>query len=47
MGPIFCSDTGPAERLTMDESVCMALLVVSETMTPAERMALVLHDVFG
>jgi RNA polymerase sigma factor (sigma-70 family) len=39
--------TDPAERLTMDESVSMALLVVLETMTPAERVAFVLHDVFG
>ena len=39
--------TDPAERLTIDESVSMALLVVLETMTPAERVAFVLHDVFG
>jgi RNA polymerase sigma-70 factor (ECF subfamily) len=39
--------TDPAERLTIDESVSMALLVVFETMTPAERVAFVLHDVFG
>lgn len=30
-----------------DESVSMALLVVLEAMTPAERVAFVLHDVFG
>ena len=45
MGPIFCSDTGPAERLTIDQSVRMALLVVLETTTPAERVALGLHHV--
>lgn len=39
--------TDPAERLTIDESVSMALLVIFETMTPAERVAFVLHDVFG
>jgi RNA polymerase sigma factor (sigma-70 family) len=39
--------TDPAERLTIDESVSMALLVVLETMTPAERVAFVLHDVFS
>jgi RNA polymerase sigma factor (sigma-70 family) len=37
----------PAELLTTDESVSMALMVVLETMTPAERVAFVLHDVFG
>ncbi len=37
----------PADRVTLDESVTMAFLVVLEAMTPAERVALVLHDVFG
>lgn len=37
----------PADRVTLDESVSMALLVVMEAMTPAERVAFVLHDVFG
>jgi RNA polymerase sigma factor (sigma-70 family) len=36
----------PADRITLDESVSMAFLVVLETMTPAERVAFVLHDVF-
>ena len=36
----------PADRVTLDESVTMAFLVVLETMTPAERVAFVLHDVF-
>src|SRR6202453_4665613 len=36
----------PADRVTLDESVNMAFLVVLESMTPAERVALVLHDVF-
>ncbi|MGA5557768.1 RNA polymerase sigma factor SigJ [Streptomyces lavendulocolor] len=36
----------PADRITLDESVGMAFLVVLETMTPAERVAFVLHDVF-
>jgi RNA polymerase sigma factor (sigma-70 family) len=40
--------TGPdaADRILMDESVSTAMLVVMETLTPAERVALVLHDVF-
>jgi len=37
----------PADRVTLDESVSMAFLVVLESMTPAERVAFVLHDVFG
>jgi RNA polymerase sigma-70 factor (ECF subfamily) len=36
----------PADRVTLDESVNMAFLVVLEAMTPAERVAFVLHDVF-
>ncbi|GAA3588167.1 RNA polymerase sigma factor SigJ [Nonomuraea rosea] len=36
----------PADRVTLDESVNMAFLVVLESMTPAERVALILHDVF-
>jgi RNA polymerase sigma-70 factor (ECF subfamily) len=36
----------PAERVTLDGSVSMALLIVLESMTPAERVAFVLHDVF-
>ncbi|QKV78081.1 RNA polymerase sigma factor SigJ [Amycolatopsis sp. Hca4] len=37
----------PADRITLDESVSMAFLVALEAMTPAQRVALVLHDVFG
>ena len=36
----------PADRVTLDESLSMAFLVVLETMTPAERVAFILHDVF-
>ncbi|MFF3707980.1 RNA polymerase sigma factor SigJ [Streptomyces phaeochromogenes] len=36
----------PADRVTLDESVTMAFLVVLDSMTPAERVAFVLHDVF-
>jgi RNA polymerase sigma factor (sigma-70 family) len=36
----------PADRVTLDESVSMAFLVVFESMTPAERVAFILHDVF-
>ncbi len=40
------ADGDPADRVTLDESVSMAFLVVLEAMTPAERVAFVLHDVF-
>ncbi|HEY7177246.1 MAG TPA: sigma factor-like helix-turn-helix DNA-binding protein, partial [Micromonosporaceae bacterium] len=36
----------PADRVTLDESLNMAFLVVLESMTPAERVAFILHDVF-
>jgi RNA polymerase sigma-70 factor (ECF subfamily) len=46
-----CAEAGaaadPADRITLDESVAMAFLVVLDSMTPAERVAFVLHDVFG
>jgi RNA polymerase sigma factor (sigma-70 family) len=38
--------TDPADRVTLDESVSMAFMVVLESMTPAERVAFILHDVF-
>ena len=36
----------PADRVTLDESISMAFLVVLESVTPAERVAFILHDVF-
>ncbi|WP_405427395.1 RNA polymerase sigma factor SigJ [Streptomyces erythrochromogenes] len=36
----------PADQVTLDESVNMAFLVILESMTPAERVAFILHDVF-
>lgn len=36
-----------ADQITLDESVQMALLVVLQQLSPAERTAFVLHDVFG
>jgi RNA polymerase sigma-70 factor (ECF subfamily) len=40
------STADPADRVTLDESVSMAFLVVLESMTPAQRVAFILHDVF-
>ncbi|KZE91797.1 RNA polymerase sigma factor SigJ [Microbacterium sp. TNHR37B] len=37
----------PLDRVTDDEGVSQALLVVLETLTPAERVAFVLHEVFA
>ncbi|KUL51640.1 siderophore-interacting protein [Streptomyces sp. NRRL F-4489] len=37
----------PEDRVTLDESVGMALLTVLERLTPAERTAFVLYDVFA
>ena len=38
--------TDPADRVTLDDSVRLALLVVLQRLTPAERVVFVLHDVF-
>jgi RNA polymerase sigma-70 factor, ECF subfamily len=40
-------DEDLADRVTLDESVSMALLVVLESLTSPERSAFLLHDVFG
>lgn len=44
--PVLSELTDPADRVTLDESVSFALLVVLESLTPAERTAWVLHDLF-
>src|SRR5438094_2257698 len=37
----------PEHEVVMADSIGLALLVVLETLTPAERVAFVLHDMFG
>ncbi len=37
----------PADRVTLDEEVTSAVMVLLESLTPAERVAFVLHDVFA
>jgi len=37
----------PADRVTLDDSVSLALLVQLQRLSPAERVVFVLHDVFG
>jgi RNA polymerase sigma-70 factor (ECF subfamily) len=38
---------GPEDEALLADAVGAALMVVLDTLTPAERLALVLHDVFG
>jgi RNA polymerase sigma-70 factor (ECF subfamily) len=47
--PIVSVDDGtdPEHEALLADSVGLALLVVLETLTPAERLAFVLHDTFG
>jgi RNA polymerase sigma-70 factor, ECF subfamily len=47
--PLMTSEPGedPADRVTLDESVSYALLAMLEQLSPAERTAFVLHDIFG
>jgi RNA polymerase sigma-70 factor (ECF subfamily) len=41
------ADIDPADRVTLDDEVQLALAVVLDRLTPPERTAFVLHDVFG
>jgi RNA polymerase sigma-70 factor (ECF subfamily) len=41
------ADVDLADRITLDDTVRMALMVVLEQLSPAERAAFVLHDIFG
>jgi RNA polymerase sigma-70 factor (ECF subfamily) len=36
----------PADRITLDDEIRLALLVVLERLSPAERVVFVLHDIF-
>ncbi|UQI42947.1 RNA polymerase sigma factor SigJ [Streptomyces sp. HU2014] len=45
--PVVADAPGPEDRVTLDESVGIALLAVLERLTPAERTAFILHDVFA
>jgi RNA polymerase sigma-70 factor (ECF subfamily) len=40
-------ESDPEQEALLADSVGLALLVVLETLTPAERLAFVLHDMFG
>ena len=45
--PIVSVDASPEEEAVLADSVGLALLVVLDTLTPPERLAFVLHDMFG
>ncbi|MDO3703038.1 RNA polymerase sigma factor SigJ [Micromonospora sp. C28SCA-DRY-2] len=47
--PVVGPDSGldPEQQAVLADSVGLALLVVLETLTPAERLAFVLHDMFA
>jgi RNA polymerase sigma-70 factor (ECF subfamily) len=40
-------EPGPEDQAVLADSVGLAMLVVLETLSPAERLAFVLHDTFG
>lgn len=47
VGPTDVTAADPADRITLEESISMALLIVLERLSPAERTAFLLHDIFG
>lgn len=46
-GPLLLDGTDPEREALLAESVGMAMLAVLQRLMPAERVAFVLHDVFG
>ncbi|MFC6759760.1 sigma factor-like helix-turn-helix DNA-binding protein [Sulfitobacter porphyrae] len=44
---LTATNATPEEELAMADSVGLAMLTVLETLTPGERVAFVLHDVFA
>jgi RNA polymerase sigma-70 factor (ECF subfamily) len=47
VAPAAAIAVDPLDRVTLDDSVSMALLIVLESLTPAERVVFVLHEVFA
>src|SRR5579863_1706059 len=45
--PFSSEEDDPEREALIADSVALALLVVLETLAPAERLAFVLHDMFG
>jgi RNA polymerase sigma-70 factor (ECF subfamily) len=44
--PVSSASADPADRVTLDDNLRLAVLVVLEQLSPAERAVFVLHDVF-
>lgn len=40
------ASSDPADRVTLDDTIRMALMIVLDRLTPAERASFILHDVF-
>lgn len=47
MPPLASNEPDPADRVTLDDEVSSALMRVLRQLTPGERVAFILHDVFG
>ncbi|MCX8560904.1 RNA polymerase sigma factor SigI [Mycolicibacterium mucogenicum] len=47
MPPLASNEPDPADRVTLDDEVSSALLRVLRQLSPGERVAFILHDVFG
>jgi len=45
--PVVTIEEGPEHEAVLADSVALALLVVLDTLSPAERLAYVLHDMFA
>ncbi|MDQ8205258.1 RNA polymerase sigma-70 factor [Pelagicoccus sp. SDUM812003] len=45
--PLLVEESSPADQLAIDDSVSTALLYTLERLSPAERAAFLLHDVFS
>jgi RNA polymerase sigma-70 factor (ECF subfamily) len=46
MAPIGPVPTDPADRVTLDDEVRLAMLVVLQRLSPIERVVFILHDIF-
>lgn len=44
--PLLTTETTPADEASIDDSITLALLHAMERLTPSERAAFILHDVF-
>jgi RNA polymerase sigma-70 factor (ECF subfamily) len=47
LGALAPASVDPADRVTLDDSVRAALIVLLDRLSPAERVSFVLHDVFA